>query len=132
MPDPTSSAADVVWRDRRRTFFGLPLSFTVYELDASRLRIRTGFLHRRYDEVRLYRVLDVSCDVALRERVFGIGRVPLHTNDASMGDFALGPVKDPLRVKELLADAVQAERDRRGMRVGEFVGGAEGVGGMWR
>ena len=35
---------ELVWKDRKRTFLGLPLSFTVYSLDGERLFIKTGVL----------------------------------------------------------------------------------------
>ena len=38
---------DILWRDRKRTLFGLPLSFTKYELDEERLFVKTGFLDRK-------------------------------------------------------------------------------------
>ena len=36
--------AEYIWKDRKRTIFGLPLSFTVYKLTEEKLIIETGFL----------------------------------------------------------------------------------------
>ena len=38
---------DYLWRDRKRTLFGLPLSFTKYALTEERLFIETGFLNKK-------------------------------------------------------------------------------------
>ena len=51
---------NILWTDKKRTLFGLPLSFTTYELEEERLFIRTGFFTRKEDEVRLYRIMDIS------------------------------------------------------------------------
>ena len=36
-----------LWRERRRTIFGLPLSFTVYKLTEEKLLIESGFLKKK-------------------------------------------------------------------------------------
>ena len=37
---------DYIWSDRKRTLFGLPLSFTKYRLTEDRLFIEKGFLNK--------------------------------------------------------------------------------------
>ena len=39
--------ANTVWKDRKRTFLGLPWSFTRYELTEEKLIIETGLLAAR-------------------------------------------------------------------------------------
>ena len=51
---------NLLWHDRKRNFLGLPWSFTVYGLDKNRLFIERGFLSTTDDEVRLYRITDMS------------------------------------------------------------------------
>ena len=51
---------DLVWSDRKRNWLGLPWTFTVYGLTEDRLFIKTGVLNIHEDEVRLYRILDLS------------------------------------------------------------------------
>ena len=114
--------ADVIWKDRKRTVFGLPLSFTVYSLMEDRLNIEKGFLSKSYDEIRLYRILDLSCTRSLRERIFGIGKIKVSSNDSSMGDFSIGPVKDSVNVKDMLSAHVEKQRASLGVRMSEFVG----------
>ena len=46
---------DLVWRDRKRNWLGLPWTFTVYGLTEDRLFIKSGMLNIHEDEVRLYR-----------------------------------------------------------------------------
>ena len=49
-----------VWKDRKRIFFGLPWTFTKYALTEEKLYIETGVLSKREEEVRLYRIMDVT------------------------------------------------------------------------
>lgn len=35
---------NILWKDRKRTLFGLPWSFTKYKLTEEKLIIQTGFL----------------------------------------------------------------------------------------
>ena len=60
-----------VWTDKKRTFLGLPWSFTRYILTEKKLITRKGFLNITEDEVELYRVLDKSLRLPLGQRMFG-------------------------------------------------------------
>lgn len=62
----------VLWTDRKRVL-GLPLSFTRYSLTANKLVLNTGFMSLHEEEVRLYRVRDISLTRTLGERLFGVG-----------------------------------------------------------
>lgn len=110
-----------IWQDRKRTLFGLPLSFTTYRLTEDRLFIETGFLNKHEDEVRLYRVLDVSLDRPLAQRMFGVGTIQVSSSDQTLGDFKMGPVKDAQQVKELLSETVESERRANGVSTREFM-----------
>ena len=48
---------EYIWKDRKRTLFGLPLSFTVYKLTKEKLLIETGIFSKKQEEIRLYRVM---------------------------------------------------------------------------
>lgn len=99
-----------LWRDRKRPIFGLPLSFTVYELTEERLFIKTGLLNLNEDEVRLYRILDVSLKQSLGQRIFGVGTIRCCSSDASMKDFDIISVKNPREVKEILSQKIEEQR----------------------
>ena len=49
-----------VWQDRKRIIFGLPWTFTKYVLTKEKLLIQTGILNTKEEEVRLYRIMDVT------------------------------------------------------------------------
>ena len=44
---------DLLWKERKRIWCGLPLTFTVYSYDNERFYVKSGFLNQRQDEVRL-------------------------------------------------------------------------------
>lgn len=65
----------IVWKDRKRIFFGLPWTFTKYALTEEKLYIETGVLSKREEEVRLYRIMDVTLKRSLWERICGLGTI---------------------------------------------------------
>ena len=102
---------DKLWSDRKRTIFGLPISFTKYSLDEERLYVDKGFFTTTSDEVRLYRIMDVSLTRTLRQKIWGLGDITIHSSDKTLHDFTIQAVKKPLMVKELISENVEAQRD---------------------
>lgn len=101
---------NVIWSDRKRTLFGLPLSFTKYTLTEERLFIQTGLFTTVEDEVRLYRILDVKLTRTLGQKIFGVGSIHVCSADKSMADFEITSVKNSADVKEMLSDLVEKNR----------------------
>lgn len=85
--------AKTVWKDRKRTLFGLPWSFTRYYLTEDKLIIETGFLSRREEEIRLYRILDITLQRPFAQRLFGLGTVHLCTADHSTPEIDIRRIK---------------------------------------
>ncbi|MDO4788801.1 MAG: PH domain-containing protein [Johnsonella sp.] len=104
---------DIIWRDRKRTIFGLPLSFTKYSLTEERLFIETGLLNTVENEVRLYRILDVQLRRSFFQKLFGIGTIDISSADRSLPNFSLFNIKKPKLVKELLSKHVEIQRDAK-------------------
>ena len=84
----------ILWSDKKR-ILGLPISFTKYELDEERLYIKTGLLTQREDEVRLYRIMDITLIQTLGQRIFGIGSIHCCSSDSSMQEFDIVSVRNP-------------------------------------
>lgn len=113
--------AEIIWKDRKRPFLGLPLSFTRYELTDQKLLINTGFLNIKEEEVRLYRFVDITLHQTLFQRMFGVGNLHCQSTDRSSGDFVIELIKKPREIKELLSEAIEKERDRKKVSVREFM-----------
>lgn len=112
---------EYLWKDRKRTIFGLPLSFTKYMLTEDRLFIEQGFLNKKEDEVRLYRIMDLSLNRSFFQRIFGVGTIHCCSADKSMGDFDITSVKHPCEVKEQLSELVEAQRDAKRVTNREYM-----------
>ncbi len=112
---------DVVWRDRKRIIFGLPWTFTKYGLSEDRIFIETGFFNLSENEVRLYRIMDVSLERKFWQRLFGLGTIKCHSSDKTMGVFEICNIKKPSEVKELISSYVEEERSRKKVTSKEFI-----------
>lgn len=121
LPDLEDFIMNVVWKDRKRTLFGLPLSFTKYLLTDDKLYVETGFLNKKEEEVRLYRIMDMTLIRTLGERIFGLGTIHCCSADKSSPEFDIKRIKNSQEVKEMLSDMVEAERDRKRVSMREFV-----------
>lgn len=113
------------WRDRKRTLFGLPWSFTIYQLTEEKLIIRTGFLNRHEEEIRLYRIMDLSYEQSLGERIFGVGTIHCWAADRSTPEFRIQHIKDSERVKNMLSDMIEDQRTKKRVSSREFMTTAE-------
>ena len=112
---------DYLWSDRKRTLLGLPLSFTKYSMTEERLFIEQGFLNKKEDEVRLYRIMDVSLSRSFGQRLFGVGTIHCCSADKSMKDFDILSIKHPKDVKEQLSELVEKQRDAKRVTNREFM-----------
>ena len=101
---------DIIWKDRKRTIFGLPLSFTVYTLTGEKILIDTGFLNQKQDEIMLFRITDITLTRTLGQRIFGLGTVHCCSEDKTSPEFDLKNIKNSSEVKELLSSEVFRER----------------------
>ena len=120
---------EYVWKDRKRTLFGLPLSFTRYYLTKEKLIIDTGFLNRTEDEIRLYRIMDLTLKRSMFERMFGVGTIHCCSGDKSMGEFDIKHIKTPREIKEMLSEMVENNRLERRVGTREFLGDDDDLDG---
>lgn len=114
--------ADVVWKDRKRIIFGLPWTFTRYSLTEEKLLVDTGFFNRKEEEVRLYRILDITLQRPLGQRIWGLGTIKLNTADKSTPELEIKRIRQSRKFKEMLSDMVEHERDEKRIAAREFMG----------
>lgn len=110
-----------IWEDRKRPIFGLPWSFTKYKLTDEKLLIETGILSINQEEVRLYRIMDVSVKCKLAQRLFNVGTIHCCSADKSTPEFDIKDVKNPMQVKELISKKVEEERQRKRIGTREYM-----------
>lgn len=104
------SKNEILWWDRKRTIFGLPLSFTIYTLTGEKLLIDTGFLNQKQEEVMLFRITDITLERTLSQRIFGLGTIHCCSADKTTPEFDIKNIKNSKEIKELLSKEVFRER----------------------
>ncbi len=115
----------ILWKARKRIWCGLPWTFTVYSLSEDRFFIKRGIFNTEEDEVRLYRIKDISLRRSLGQRIFGLGTIDVCSSDANMRDFQIINIRNSRDVKEMLSELVEDERQRKRVYARELVGHEE-------
>lgn len=111
-----------VWTDKKRTLFGLPLSFTRYILTEKKLITRKGLLSITEDEIELYRVIDKSLKLPLGQRMFGCGTVVINCRDTDTPVKEVVSVKNPREFMQVLEKYVDIQRDKYRTRGRDMIG----------
>jgi uncharacterized membrane protein YdbT with pleckstrin-like domain len=113
-------SVEYLWHDRKR-WLGMPLSFTKYSLSEDRFFVQCGLFSTHYDEILLYRVRDISLRRTLWQRIFGVGTIMLYASDTTTPSVEVKNIKKPENVKELIHRNVESAKQKRRMRVGEYM-----------
>ncbi len=113
--------SSIVWSDRKRIIFGLPWSFTKYSLTKEKLFIQTGIFNLREDEIRLYRIMDVTLRRSFWERLFGLGTIHCCSADKSSPEFDIRHIRRSADTKNMLSDMIEAEREAKRVSSREFM-----------
>lgn len=108
-----------VWEDRKR-HFGKPLSFTKYRLTTDSLFVTTGALSTREEQIKLYRIIDVSLRQSFTDRLFNQGTITIHSTDPSAPKLQLANVFNPSVVRDKLSELIDYSRARNNIRTTEF------------
>lgn len=111
--------AQVIWEDKMR-IFGMPISFTKYQLTDEKLIISEGFLNLSRRQIQLYRMKDFSATQSLGDRIFGVGDIKIISTDPQDPTFVIRKIKNPWQVLEILNEAVQIAYEETGVRPSEL------------
>ncbi len=113
---------DDIWTDKKRTIFGLPLSFTRYFLTETKFITRTGFLSIDEDEIDLYKITDKKLKIPFSQRLFKCGSIIIYSKDTDTPQKEVRSIKTPRKVSELIDRYVNAQRDKYGIRGRDMMG----------
>lgn len=105
-----------IWTDKKRTIFGLPLSFTRYFLTETKFITRTGFFNIVEDEIDLYKITDKKISLAFFQRMFKCGSIVIYSKDTDTPSKEVRSIKNPRKVSELIDKYVNIMRDKYGIR----------------
>lgn len=111
-----------VWTDKKRTFLGLPWSFTRYILTEKKFITRKGFLSITEDEIELYRIMDKSLKISFGQRLDRTGTVILNCKDVDTPVKEVKSIKKPRQFMEILEKYVDDQRDKYGTRGRDILG----------
>ena len=112
---------EIKWKDRKRIIFGLPWSFTRYRLTDDKLIVSTGIFSINEEEIRLYRIMDVTLKRSLGERLWGLGTIHICSSDKTTPEIDIKRVRQSADVKEMLSDMVEAARKKNRVSAREFM-----------
>lgn len=110
LPLPGAAAIAVLgWR-------ALETACTTVAIDAERLTLREGVLTKTTSSAELFRMLDVTLVQPWWQRLLGIGKLVIHTSDASHPQLVLEGMQHAEWLRDTLNRAVIDIRERKGMR----------------
>ena len=92
----------------------------VYELTNQRLKMHSGVLSKKIEELELYRVRDTQFEQPFFLRLFGLGNVILFTTDSTSPEIILPAIPNAQGVREQIRNAVGETRDSKRVRVSEL------------
>lgn len=119
-----SDDCNIVWKDRKR-YFGLPLSFTRYQIvekpgQWTKLFCHIGLLSTVGDETQMYRVDDIRVYQSLFDKLFGVGTIEVICRDSNNDTMTLRKIKNPYKVRDMISGLVEKERKRREVKYSEM------------
>ena len=114
----------IIWTDKKR-ILGMPISFTRYSLvtnnyDWTKLFIKAGLLSTSMDEINLYRIYDIQIHQSLFQKILGVGTITLYSKDITSSTAEIINIKNPYKVRNLLAEKIEETRQQKGVHIGEF------------
>ena len=98
---------------KRLLLFGLPWTFTKYEVKEDMITVNTGFLNTIENDCYMYKVQDVQLRTSLGERLFGLGTVVCFTGDNTSPTLELQHIKNAKEIKRYILEASEEARLKR-------------------
>jgi len=92
----------------------------VYELTTQRLKTTIGVFSTRASELELYRVKDITLFQPFFQRLLGLGRIELTTNDTSDPTIIINAIPNMAATGEQLRASVEVCRDQKRVRLAEL------------
>ncbi len=114
------------FRERKRSLlFGLPLSFTTYEVTDGMVTTRQGLFNITENDCYMYKVQDVKMRTSLLQRIFGISTLVLYTGDVTDKELVLENIRNATAIKEFLLKASEKARiERRTIHMNDIGAGS--------
>ena len=97
----------------RWLLFGLPWTFTKYEIRENDFTIIKGFLTVRENDCYMYKISDVEITSTLLQRLAGLSTIVLYTSDVTDRTIVMKNIKHGKEIKDFILQASESARLRR-------------------
>lgn len=89
---------------QRLLFFGLPWTFTKFQIYDNDLVTLKGLFNQHEDDCYMYKISDVCLTRSLIQRIFGLSTIVLYTSDASDHTLPLKNIKHGHEIKDFIVE----------------------------
>lgn len=108
------SKGDLKYSERSRwLLFGLPWTFTKYEIRENDFTIIKGFFTTRENDCYMYKISDVEITSTLLQRMAGLSTIVLYTSDVTDRTIVMKNIKHGREIKDFILQASESARLRR-------------------
>ncbi|SFQ27443.1 PH domain-containing protein [Butyrivibrio proteoclasticus] len=108
------SKGELRYTERSRwLLFGLPWTFTKYEIRDNDFTIINGFFTVRENDCYMYKISDVEITRTLLQRIAGLSTITLFTSDVTDRTITMKNIKHGREIKDFLLQASEAARIKR-------------------
>lgn len=102
------------FQERKRwLFFGLPFTFTTYQVTEEFITVKSGLLRQKEDDCYMYKVVDTRLTRSLPERIFGLGTVECFGGDTTDPVLHLKHIRRSKEIKNFILAASEEQRTKR-------------------
>ena len=106
---------DAQYTERKRIlFFGLPWTFTKYNIKPSVITVDAGLFKIEENDCYMYKVQDVEHTASIWERMAGLGTIVCYTGDTTHPKLLIEHIRNSKAIKEfILKESEEARLKRR-------------------
>ena len=98
---------------KRLLFFGLPWTFTRYEVKEDLITVIQGLFNTTENDCYMYKVQDVQLRTSFWEKIMGLGTVVCFTGDNTNPNLMLEHIKNAKEIKNYILQASEEARIKR-------------------